>query len=104
MSDTAASPGSKAVSLAANMLICVGLRCFNGRESARLNAPELVVGTCGWLAARNFFNRLGNTNWTFSHCLRFGWIQPDQMLDHPEAFKNNWRSRTYVIILKDVAT
>ena len=27
---------------------------------------------------------------------RFGWIQPDELLDHPEAFKNNWRSSLHL--------
>ena len=26
-------------------------------------------------------------------CVRFGWIEPDELLDHPEAFKNNWRTQ-----------
>eukprot|EP00434_Breviolum_minutum_P018912 symbB.v1.2.016678.t1/scaffold1275.1/size127301/6 len=28
---------------------------------------------------------------------KFGWIEPDESLDHPEAFKNNWR--IYVNVL-----
>ena len=29
----------------------------------------------------------------FPKRLRFGWIEPDESLDHPEAFKNNWRTQ-----------